>query len=149
LGTPNDHDGVQRTGQARSINRRKLDLVELRRWISNKSVRRHVWCRYLALLTIRSQLAAFHPDAKQEALTFESPAVVGFLRTSVDGDLTILVAANVSNRLQQVDLEPHSLKIAENELITGSSFDSTTGNVRLEPCQVVWLPVIHATKRNP
>jgi glycosidase len=141
LGTPNDLDGVQRTGRPRSINRRKFQLAELMKLISDQSSHRQIWETYIDLLKVRVNQPEFHPDASQDVLPFENQAVVAFLRTRPDLGRAVLVVANVSSQVQTIDLKQYSLKAVGAELICGKKLDSPDGIVSLNPYQVVWLPV--------
>lgn len=142
LGTPNDEQGVRQTGRARSINRKRFDLAELQQFISLESPRRRVWNAYRTLLAARTRQTAFHPDSGQRALPFDNQAVVSFVRTCPITGQMILVAANVSDGRQCVDLQPHALEIEGSEIISGLAWDNSPRLVSLEPYQVVWLPVM-------
>jgi sucrose phosphorylase len=141
LGTRNDLEGVQRTGRPRSINRRKFKGAELMELISKQSSHQQIWETYLHLLKVRVNQPEFHPDADQEVISSRSEAVVTFLRTRPDLGRVLLVAANLSNRWQTIDLKDHSLKVAGTEVISGLDLGGSDDAVSLEPYQVVWLPV--------
>ena len=67
--TPNDVEGVKRSGRARSINRRKWSQKELEDALKDeKSTTARVFREYTPLLQLRSQHAAFHPDGNQRIL---------------------------------------------------------------------------------
>ena len=139
VGTPNDADAARRTGQARKINRRKYDLDELTRAVSSPdSVQKEIFGGYCRLLWVRRRQPAFHPDAAQQVRRSDSPALVMFLRTSVDGRQRILVVANLSDRQWPVDLAAEDAGPFSRDLVTdrplprGESF-------QLEPYQVAWL----------
>jgi sucrose phosphorylase len=141
LGTPNDLDGVQRTGRPRSINRRKFEVAELMDLISNQTSHQQIWETYLHLLAMRVNQPEFHPDADQDVLPCENQAVVAFLRARADFGRALLVVANVSSQVQTIDLKQYSLKAVGAELISGKKLDNPEGIVSLNPYQVVWLPV--------
>jgi glycosidase len=141
LGTPNDLDGVQRTDRPRSINRRKFEVAELIELISNQSSHQQIWETYLHLLTVRVNQPEFHPDADQEVISYRNEAIVTFLRTRPDLGRVLLVAANLSNRWQTINLKDHSLKVTGAEVISGLELGGLDDAVSLEPYQVVWLPV--------
>lgn len=105
VGTPNWLEGLDRTGRARSINRRKFRLDELTGLLGDP---RGTWHRVLAgykrLLAVRTTQPAFHPEAPQEVIELGNPAVVSLLRTSVDGQQRVAVLVNVSSTVQKVDL---------------------------------------------
>ena len=69
--TPNDVEGVKRTGRARSINRRKWSQNELEDALKDeKSPAARVFREYTRLLQLRAQHAAFHPDGAQRILEY-------------------------------------------------------------------------------
>lgn len=142
LGTPNDYDGVRRTGRARSINRRKYSFAELQTSIQPQSPSWQVWDRYQRLLAVRIQQPAFHPDAAQETVDCRNPRLIAFLRCCIAGQQTILVVANVSGQEQEISLRRHALAVSGNELISGVPSGLRDGTVRLMPYQVMWLPVV-------
>jgi sucrose phosphorylase len=141
LGTRNDLEGVQRTGRPRSINRRKFDAAELMELISNQSSHQQIWETYLHLLKVRVNQPEFHPDADQEVISNRNETVVTFLRTRPDLGRVLLVAANLSDRRQTIDLKDHFLKLAGAEVISGLDPGGSDDAVLLEPYQVVWIPV--------
>ena len=105
VGTPNDHEGVERTGHARSINRRKFDRVELDRLLAEEDTApRMVLDGYRHMLAVRTAQPAFHPDAPQQVIETGEKAVIALLRTSQDGNQRILVLANVGEAPVQLAL---------------------------------------------
>ena len=146
FGAPNYLEGVQRTGRARTINRRKYELAELQTWLSPESPHGQVWTRYQALLKARANESAFHPDGRQDPLFCNNPAIVSFVRTSPEMDRAILVVANVSRQRQRFRLKDHSLKIAGADIISGVPRDEAEGVVMIQPCEVLWLPVHQQSK---
>ena len=105
VGTPNDEAGVERTGRARSINRRKFAREELDVMLSPGSPQAEVLDGYRAMLAQRVEQPAFHPDGAQQVVETGDPAVLGFVRTSPDGRQRILVLLNASDRLRNIEVE--------------------------------------------
>lgn len=139
VGTPNDHDNVTATGRPRSINRRKFEEAELRSILDDEAqLQRFVFLQMKAMLQLRRQQPAFHPEARQEVLAAENPAAVAFQRTSFDSSQTILVAFNTSNAAQSVPLEV-KLPASATDLLTGKTFDLHP--LELQPYEVVWLTI--------
>ncbi|MBN1910559.1 MAG: DUF3459 domain-containing protein [Pirellulales bacterium] len=142
LGTPNDLTGVERTGRARSINRRKFRASELRALLDDpKSPSAMVLAAYRAMLAARIVRPAFHPDADQEVLTVDSPSVVALLRTSVDGSDRVLVLANLGPEAQSVQSLGHRRFRLRQDLLAPSSDPSPTNIPVLGPYQVAWWVV--------
>ena len=137
VGTPNDAEGVGQTGRVRSINRKKFELTELQAVLDTPgSAPAVVFDGYRRLLQVRVAQPAFHPDAAQEVVQLDNPALVGFLRTSLDGCQRILVLGNVSSQSQSVDVAALTGPAPGSDLLGRCE----PGNpVRLEPYQVAWL----------
>lgn len=140
VATPNDPMGVERTGRARSIHRRKFELDEMQAILRVPGAPQSVLVEYRRLLSVRSAQAAFHPEAPQEIVELAHPALVGFTRTSLDGRQCLLVLANVGPQGQTVDCASIGLRPRANLLSTPG--DAAPGDVvRLSPYQVAWLVV--------
>jgi sucrose phosphorylase len=140
IGTANDSAAVTATGRARSINRRKYAADELGRILANpNSVSAQVFNAYRDLLTKRIAQPAFHPDAEQQVRRFDDPALIGFLRTSLDRRHQILVMANVSVVSKTVCLDVGRDLPVPRDLLTGANMSVADGRIFLEPYQVVWL----------
>ena len=104
VGTPNDAAGVEATGRARSINRRKFAREQLDAMLAPGSLQAQVLEGYRAMLAVRIAQPAFHPNGDQGVVELPNPAVLGFVRTSPDGRQRILVLLNASDRLQCVEV---------------------------------------------
>jgi len=137
VGTPNDTEGVQRSGRARSINRKKFELDELSAAVETPgSVPAEVLQGYRRLLEVRVAQPAFSPDAAQDVLTLDDRALVGLLRISVDGRQRILVLVNVGRERLPVDVRALTGSAAKSDLLG----EATSGDaVELGPYQVAWL----------
>lgn len=98
FGSRNWTEGVERSGRARTINRRKLQRVELERdLVDPASLRRQVLDRMLDRIGTRRAQAAFHPNAAQ-ALVDGGPAYLAVQRTPTTDDTTIVCVHDVSGR---------------------------------------------------
>jgi len=139
VGTPNDLTGVQESGHARRINRRKYSLDELMSVIqAPTSTGAGVFAGYRDMLRVRTAQSAFHPAGTQEALPVETPWLSAFLRTSPDERQRILVLTNLSADTQQVDLARVSRFRFDQDLLANSPLPADR-TVRLAPYQTVWL----------
>ncbi|MFQ5735047.1 MAG: sugar phosphorylase, partial [Planctomycetaceae bacterium] len=138
VGTPNDTEGVERTGQARSINRRKFQRAELDALLNDEeSPQHHVFDGYCRLLQTRIAQPAFHPDAPQEVVQAGTDAVIAFRRGGSDVAQRILVTVNVSGK--EVSLDPFRMGINDpvrNLLSDDARF--STGPLSLQPYQAAW-----------
>jgi len=138
IGTPNDTDGVKRTGANRSINRRKFDLEELNDLLSSSdSKQRIVFEGYCRLLHIRCQQKAFHPDGDQEMVPTKNPATIGFLRTSPCGEESILVIANMGREPVSVAIPQIAGKWPSSDLLTGNVVQNE--QYILDAFDIAWL----------
>lgn len=96
LGGRNWIEGMEQTGRARSINRRKYDLAELESELAEPGgLRRQVMTAMLGLLAARRREPAFHPNAPQQVI-WAHHALVCLLRTRLDGSRQVLCVHNVS-----------------------------------------------------
>jgi len=153
IGTPNHRQGVAEIGRARSINRRKFELDELRARLDDpEAAPRRVLDGYRRLLAVRAEQPAFHPEGAQHVLDLDSPAVLGFLRTSPDGRERVLVLANCGPQPWEIDRAALSAAVREGGAAGGHATaagltpsrdllgdDSLAEAVRLRPYQVAWL----------
>ena len=98
LGTPSDREAVERTGQNRAINRRKLEYREAEALLEEQGTLRGLVLEgYRRLLAARGGHPAFHPHGAQRVLGGEG-ALFCLERTSPDGRETVLCLHNVGGR---------------------------------------------------
>ena len=134
VGTENDHEGVESSGQNRRINRRKFDLTELNVALQQPdSLQRRVFDSYQKLLAVRKDQPAFHPRASQTTLDLPTDGLIGFVR-ELAGKQKIAVIANLSNQPRTIDATTTDLKydLLADESISGD-------RITLRPFQVRWL----------
>jgi len=100
VGSHNNLIGVQETGRARTINRKKWQQAELEATLGDpNSTASKIFKRYKQLLQARAAHPAFHPNGKQQIVA-ANPAAFALLRTSPDGKEQVLCLHNVSNQAQ-------------------------------------------------
>jgi sucrose phosphorylase len=139
VGTPNDHDGAQVTGQARRINRRKYRLAELRDTVHQPgSLQRRIYDGYRHLLSVRRAQPAFHPDGAQVVHETPPGPLVALTRTSPDGSQEILVLANLSDQPREFRLAPGTAGHFARDLLSDAT-RLAERSVQLRPYQVAWL----------
>lgn len=139
LGAGNDVAGVQESGQARRINRRKFTRDELQAVLQHTDRREaRVLAGYRRLLEQRNLQPAFHPDAPQRVWAEVPGWLIAVQRTSLDGGQRILALVNVSGREQNwqipAELEFHPGR----ELLRGFAWPHAT-HVPFGPYETVWL----------
>ncbi|MFO7497260.1 MAG: sugar phosphorylase [Desulfobacterales bacterium] len=135
LGSRNWQAGVAQTGQARSINRQKLDLNRVCAELADpSSLRARIFHPLRELLRIRRGQRAFHPNAAFEVLDL-SPAVFGLLRATAGQAVCCLT--NVTERPAAVSLAPLGLTFPRRDLLSGRPVAAP--QIRLDPYQVLWL----------
>jgi glycosidase len=139
VGTTNDHEGVERSGQPRRINRRKFEIQELTEQLADRdSLQARIFTGYRHLLRVRIEQPAFHPEGQQDVWQVEENWLIAILRTSIDQKQRILVMANLSDEPHEIDLSRHSELQFGNDLLSGKCVDSAQ-KVELEPGELVWL----------
>ncbi|MEM9470811.1 MAG: sugar phosphorylase [Pseudomonadota bacterium] len=141
LATPNDQQGVQTTGQNRSINRSKLDYPSLESELADPDCdRARIFETLLSRIKLRAQQPAFHPNASQVVLQLGS-ALFGVERLSLDHTQTLISVSNISD-VPQV-LSGVSLNLAHAgqwvDLLSGRHWDHPASVLTLNPYETVWL----------
>ena len=135
VGSPNDIDGMNESGQNRRINRHKYDRSELDEALSQAdSLQRRVFDGYRRLLQERCELPAFHPSASQSVLNLPIDGLLGFIRESSDGQ-QVVVLANLTDKRRTIDSDVTDLRrdvLAVQDLAAGES-------IPMRPFQVRWL----------
>ncbi|MHB1035507.1 MAG: alpha-amylase family glycosyl hydrolase [Pirellulales bacterium] len=140
VGTPNDLEGVRRTGRARSINRRRFERDELATILARPaSAERLVLDDYRTMLTVRTRQPAFHPDASQEVLDLENPAILALVRTSLDERQRILAVVNVSRTTAVVRLPARFEQKRVRQLLGVAARWKGKDRWSLLPGGVLWL----------
>jgi sucrose phosphorylase len=144
LGADNDLIGVEQTGRARSINRRKWTESELAAMLAEDGEHQaaQVLPEYLRRLRLRAAQPAFHPEASQQVLELPR-GLFGIRRDSADGH-RLWMLANVTDRAiacAMSRIHPHWQRARWRELIGGWEGDGATlaSRLTLAPHQVAWL----------
>ena len=141
LGTRNDYDRVENTGHYRAINRHQWDYGALQELLSRDDTSHSVVFRRIkALLAIRREQAAFHPNATQFTLHLGSQ-LFGFWRQSMDRRQSIFCVSNISARELPLSLSDINLIDTENwmDLVSGRHYRDRDEVLQLQPYQTVWI----------
>jgi glycosidase len=140
LGSPNDQAGFAHTGRARSLNREKWELGELRARIADPARREGaVLRRMIELLRARRAEPAFHPNAPQRVLNL-GDGLFALERHGPDGS-PLLCLHNVAAAPQSARLNarPGARYV---DLLGGEAFTAAASGalaVELGPYQALWL----------
>ena len=135
LGSRNWSEGVKETGRARSINRKKLDVGEVLKELSDPdSFRSQVFHPYIEMIRIRKQQPAFHPKAGFEILDL-IPQVFAIRRFTEEQEIYAIF--NITAGTVTVSLAQTRASSTFSDLITKSPVDQES--ISLAPYQFVWL----------
>ncbi len=141
LGTENDEDRIEHTGQFRSINRHIWSMAALNDRLSDeKSHHAQVLKALTHLITVRKKQPAFHPNATQFTL-HTGEQIFAFWRQSADRKQSIFAVFNISDQPQILSLSSLNL-IATDEwidLATGQPYEDRVKSITLSPYQFIWL----------
>ncbi len=146
LGSRNWSVGVEQTGQARSINREKLDMEQVEKQLNDPAaLRAKIFSRYDHLLKLRCQQKAFHPLAEQK-IHFLDERCFAVQRSDIQSGSSILALHNVYPEKLILELDGDQLCGFEVnnlvDLISGRKFFPQKKHccrVELGPFEFVWL----------
>ena len=141
LATQNDYERVELTNHNRNINRHKWDYNELVTKLTDQKSHHHKSFQALkALLKVRIEQAAFHPNAVQYTLHL-GDSVFAFWRQSINRDQSIFCIHNVSADEVSIPLSSVNL-ISMTEwvdLASGNVYTADDKTLQLPPYGFVWL----------
>jgi sucrose phosphorylase len=145
FGSRNSLANVQKTGRARSINRKKFVLKELERRLKDpKNNIGKIFYQLRELLSIRTQQIAFSPYGEQHTLKIDD-RLFGLVRHGPNDGSGILVLINISSEQFDVTINLAN-SIFKNlqemdDLINGGSYAMFDGKLRVTfgPYQSMWL----------
>jgi sucrose phosphorylase len=139
--TPNDLQGVERTGRTRSINRRKWDRGELEELLADASTpNARVLVEYRRRLLLRRRQAAFHPQAAQQVFDLGGD-LFGLRRTAAGGEQVLTAVHNFTPFDKALALLEVGLggEPAVDDVLTGRRVPVDAGTLMLDPYQCLWL----------
>lgn len=143
FGAPNWLAGLQETGRARSINRRKWGEGELEGLLMDRTnPASRIFPEYVRRLEIRRWHPAFHPDGPQQVLRLPV-GLFGVKRTAPDGSEELWVVANLTIEpvtLKSGRIDPSFKERQWRELIQGWTVSGEgLAQLQLSPYEVLWL----------
>ncbi|NCJ05281.1 alpha-amylase [Synechococcales cyanobacterium C] len=142
LATPNDWDGVKRTGRNRSINRYSWSDTQLRQALADPTLPHGKVLHELSRrIRLRRQQPSFHPNATQYTLHPLNSALFAFWRQSMARDQSIFCVHNLSNQPQKLSLSNLNLVITDDwyDLLSGDPIFDLYDTLLLRPYQCVWI----------
>jgi sucrose phosphorylase len=141
LGTSNDHEGVEKSGHNRAINRHRWDYGELNARLSDpETVQSRVMNELLRRMSVRRKQPAFHPNATQFTLQIDD-RLFGLWRQSLERDQSVFALHNVSHN--ELTITPQSINLIDGEewvdLLSGEHIDPTGSEITFAPYQSRWI----------
>ncbi len=141
LATPNDYDGVEKSGHNRAINRRRWNYPELLQKLGDSaSPQARVFDEMKRRIDIRKAQGAFHPNATQFTLQL-GDALFGFWRQSLDRAQSIFAIHNLTDREIQVPAMSLNLIGGDrwHDLLSGETVRELGDDISFEPYQCRWI----------
>jgi sucrose phosphorylase len=138
LGAGNDYAGYEKTGRARSLNRKQWDEATLLSLLAAESPNKRIFTEYSRVINIRKKIAAFHPDVPQQILSC-GDSFFALLRESRDKAERIFCISNITARPVTLSpgLIPHHSGTLRDQLAGNRTLDRKA--IRFGPYQTRWL----------
>ncbi|WP_245307851.1 sugar phosphorylase [Hoeflea sp. IMCC20628] len=141
LATQNDHDGVEKSGHNRAINRHRWHYPDLLEQLDDPaSHHARVFNALTGVLEKRSKQPAFHPNATQFTLQL-GDQFFGFWRQSMDRAQSIFAIHNLTNDTVAIPVMSLNLIGGEKwtDLISCEDIAGVTGEIEFAPYQCRWI----------
>ena len=141
LATPNDVEGVEKSGRNRSINRHQWDVDELDQLLQDPSTNQsRVLNELLRRIGIRSRQPAFHPNATQFTLQL-AEEFFAFWRQSRDRDQSIFAIHNLTASAQVLRLSNLNLISIDHwcDLLSDQIVADLVADIPVQPYQCLWI----------
>ena len=141
LATPNDYEGVAKTGINRAINRHRWDYPTLRAQLDDPgSLHAQVLNGMRQRIQVRCRQPAFHPNATQFTLHLDE-RIFGIWRQSLNRDQSIFALHNVSK--DELTVPPLSINLIGGEqwvdLLSGERISAAGPDILMRPYQCRWI----------
>ncbi len=137
VGSPNDFEAAQASGQARKINRPKYLREQLQQRMLDSPLQSLVFAGYRHLLRQRITQPAFHPDADQEVIETRNDQLLVFRRIAREVPQQIVVATNFGDQPCELLWAQLPTPPLRRDLITDRDVNSE--RVTVGPSSTVWL----------
>ena len=141
LATPNDTEGVRKSGVNRAINRHRWNYPTLRAHLENEeSVHARSMIELNRRCRIRRAQKAFHPNATQFTMQL-GDKIFGFWRQNLERDQSIFAIHNISD--QSLHIPARSLNLISGEswidLLSGDVIEPLGEEIHFAPYQCRWI----------
>lgn len=141
LASPNDLEGVEKSGHNRAINRHRWEYDHLQALLEDPESPQHIVLSEMRRrISIRKRQRGFHPNATQFTLQLDD-RIFGVWRQSLDRDQSIFALHNVSD--QALDIDPLSINLIEGEdwvdLLSGEAIVPDGTLISFAPYQCRWI----------
>lgn len=135
LGSRNWYAGVEQTGRARTINRKRLLIDRVLAQLTElDGFRASIFYPYLKLIDSRRRQPAFHPKASFDILDIDSK-IFGIRRSCPEQ--TLYALTNISGTTVPVSLPGFGAHLKLKDLLTERIFESA--DIVMKPYQYAWL----------
>ena len=138
-------EGVEQTGQVRTINREKFDVHQLVGELNDPNSLRHlIYYGYIKMIKVRTALQAFHPNGKIIVLDVDN-RVFSILRISPDRLNHVICITNLSPTFLTLHLKADELPTSHikkyQDRLSGHvhTLTEVEEGIELMPFQVLWL----------
>jgi len=141
LGTHNDHEGVEKLGHNRAINRKRWHYPELLSLINDSnSQHSQVFEAMKRLIGIRTAQPAFHPNTTQFTLQL-GEALFGFWRQSMDRTQSIFAIHNLTDMPVSISALSLNMIGGENwcDLLSDETVREFGDEIEFAPYQCRWI----------
>lgn len=141
LGTRNDYQKVEQTGNNRAINRHVWDFADLSKKLHDpQSEHSLVLSNLRRIIDIRTQQSAFHPNATQYTLHL-GEGLFAFWRQSRQRDQSIFCIHNISDCVRELHLRDVNLIETHHwcDLLNDRKIDSLNSSINMQPYECLWL----------
>ena len=143
FGTSNYLEGVEKTGQNRTINRKKFEFSDLEKELSCKNTKSYkIFTALKELIKKRRKEKAFNPNGGQRVLCL-SKSIFALIRISPDHREKIIVLTNTTNKRQEFFIFEKKCGLDSKRLFDLISENNINieNKIILEPYQIMWLKV--------
>ncbi len=134
LGTHNYLKGVEETGRARTINRRKWEESEIEALLEQGTSHMKILGELKRRISIRKAQPSFHPDGAQEIVD-AGEELIAIKRISPDKSQEILCLTNVTNKALNIEAE----NIKGFDLLQDKKVELDNDHLTIRPYETFWL----------